>query len=634
MENYRSTVKHDLGELRNSKRRLQDIFNIAFSHENMIAVERLNDLKLEEITYKELRREIENFASYLHHEYKPEDGEWIAIDLANGPLFLIAFWGSLMAGFNPYLVNSYYPLSLRLSLLDRLKIKKVLSLSKDYEDFVKPNLTSFSLRQETPKEEWWADNFALSSALTGMEAKIAIYDGKSISAEIENSEALLQANSWFMKDYRKRIKVAAILPFFHIFGIMVSYLWFAFYGRTMVFFNNLSTETVRATIIRHGVTHIFAPPLLFNKLCKGITEGVKQAGEKKQKAFNKGVNLISKIGDTSSKFAQFLAEHLMKEVRMQAFGESPKFMISGGAFIKPEVLKVVNAIGYPLFNGYGTTEASITGANLSLKFSERTNGSVGSPFPSITYLIDKDGSLSIKGTSLAKKIIYNDGRVEDIDTFQTNDLMKIKDGNYYIEGRKSDLFISSNGENVSPDLIEKALNVSLANAFSILELDDKLTLILQYNEGIASILMEKEISSLKEQLSKIAYGSSVTNIMVTFDPIANQNAIKPSRAQLKKAIKDGNVHLLSPKEFHKPERTEEGADETLKAIEEIFLSSLGEKVTITPDSDYFVDLGGDSMGYISLLLSLEKAFDIHFDLEKDNNLRTPMAFYKKIKDKQ
>ena len=125
MENYRSTVKHDLGKLRNSKRRLQDIFNIAFSHENMIAVERLNDLKLEEITYKELRREIENFASYLHYEYKPEEGEWIAIDLANGPLFLIAFWGSLMAGFNPYLVNSYYPLSLRLSLLDRLKIKKV-----------------------------------------------------------------------------------------------------------------------------------------------------------------------------------------------------------------------------------------------------------------------------------------------------------------------------------------------------------------------------------------------------------------------------------------------------------------------------------------------------------------------------
>ena len=122
--------------------------------------------------------------------------------------------------------------------------------------------------------------------------------------------------------------------------------------------------------------------------------------------------------------------------------------------------------------------------------------------------------------------------------------------------------------------------------------------------------------------------------MVTFDPIANQNAIKPSRAQLKKAIKDGNVHLLSPKEFHKPERVEDGADETLKTIEEIFLSSLGEKLTITPDSDYFVDLGGDSMGYISLLLSLEKAFDIHFDLEKDNNLRTPMAFYKKIKDKQ
>ena len=631
MKRYWAIVKKDLAQLRESKKELKDIYKIAFSHKKMIAYEQLVNQQMESMSYEELARRVEQFASYLHNTYPSSSGEYIAIDLPNSPSFLIAFWGSLMAGYSPYLVNSYYPFSLRNSLLKRLSISKIITLSEQYNTYFQCISIPMFLENEyeTPKEEWWSNRFALSSSYTGMEAKIVVYDGASVAAEIENSDAILEKNSWFMQDFHGEIKIAAILPFFHIFGIMVSYLWFAFYGRTIVFFHDLSPLTIRSTIIRHGITHIFAPPILFGRLFDEIEKGVTKLGSKKKKQFHRAIDFIAKVGDFSPRLSLFLSRILLKEVRLQAFGESPRFMISGGASIKKEVLKTINAIGYPLFNGYGTTETSITGANLSLRFSKRIDGSIGPCFPSVSYSLEKDGTLLIAGSSLAKEILYLDGRRELIDTFHTNDLVTKKDQTYFIEGRLSDLFISENGENISPDFIEAELCLPLASSFCVLELEGRLTLVIEYRKNTPSFLIEKEVNSLKEQLAHICYGKNVTRLYITNDSLANSNAIKVSRVQLKKAILEEKVHLF-PITALKSEQAEEPS--LISLIEQLFKNSLNKDVTVSPNSDYFLDLGGDSLGYFSLVMSIEETFGVRFDLEKESNLRSPNAFYQRIKE--
>ena len=635
MKNYKVIVKEDLSRLRNSKRELKDIFEISFSHENMAAYEQLVNFEIQKVTYVQLKEKIEQFASFLTSNYAPKKDEYIGIDLANSPNFIIAFYGSLMAGYAPYLINSYYPLNLRISLLNRLGINKVITLNDQYDAFIKIDMNSNSVRNFKEKIVFnnWANKFAISSTLTGLEAKIAIYDGDSIASEILNSDKIIAQNPWFMKDYHKTIKVAAILPFFHIFGIMVSFFWFTFFGRTIVFFNDLSSENVRATIIRHGITHIFAPPLLFNKLYEGIKKGVQQAGEVKSIKFKKAINIIEKVGNIFPNLSFYLSKLLLKEVRLEAFGESPRFLISGGSYIDKEVLRTINAIGYPLFNGYGTTETSITGANLSLKFSKRINGSIGNPFLSVTYLLEDDGNLIISGNSLAKEIIYLNGNKQKVTNFSTNDIVIIKDGNYFIKGRKSDLYIGENGENISPDMIEQELSFSFAKSFSIIDLNNKLTLIIQFSKETSSFLIKQEIKSIKEQLAKIAYGNSITSIMITYDNISNPSAIKVSRAQLIKAINENQINIFSINSL-KEEETIEYDDYIIETLKKLFLDSLEEKVDINPNSDYFIDLGGDSFGYISLLVSIEQTFNIHINLEKDYSLRTPYSFYKKIVGKK
>ncbi len=633
MENYRATLTRDLKALRSSSRTLHDIFEISFAHAGMRAYERLVDLRLETATYGELRVEIESFASYLRSAFPPMEGEWIGIDLPNSPSFIIAFWGSLMAGYSPYLINSYYPLELRSRLLARLGIKKTITFSNDYRDQQRPDITGFP-RGGKVDPAWWADRFAISSTLTGLEAKIAVYEGRAVAAEIENSEEIVRGNPWFMHDYHGAIKVAAILPFFHVFGLIVSYLWFSFYGRTIVFFKDLAPETVRSSIIRHEITHVFAPPLLFHKLQRGIEEGVKRAGEKKKRSFGKAVNFIAKVGDFAPRLSLRLSRFLLREVRREAFGDSPCFMISGGAYIDPVALKTINAIGYPLFNGYGTTEISITGANLARKFSSRIDGSIGAPFPSVSYTLEKDGTLLVRGTSLASKILYLDGREKEVTAFKTNDLVESHNGSYFIIGRKNDLFISENGENVSPDLIERQLALPLATRFSVLELHDKLTLVIEYRKGLSSSLIADELEKAKTLLGNIPYGQNVHDILLTYDPISNPNAIKVSREQLRRAIREGKVNLVAPSSLQtRKAKTNEGST-TLSLVEGLFLDSLGREAEIGPDSDYFLDLGGDSMGYISLLLSIERTFDVHLDLEREGSPRTPADFLKIIEGKQ
>ena len=70
------------------------------------------------------------------------------------------------------------------------------------------------------------------------------------------------------------MKLLMFLPLFHIFGLVASYFWFAFFGRTFVFLSDYSPNTILSTIRRHKVTHLFAVPLLWDTLAKEIKKEV------------------------------------------------------------------------------------------------------------------------------------------------------------------------------------------------------------------------------------------------------------------------------------------------------------------------------------------------------------------------
>jgi len=631
----KKTIKKNIDTIIKSDKTLKDVYSVIFSHSNLIAYERLVGLEVDAVTYAAFDLEIRAFAAYLKNMCPNETSEYMAIDLSNTPNLLIAFWGVLMSGNKPYLVNSFYPSEIKRKLLKKLNVKFVITESADYTDFTIVNINGFDKEGPQITDEFWQNEFALSSTLTGLEAKICVYDGEAVVNQILKTPDILKANKWLMGDYKNRIKVAMILPLFHIFGIMVGYFWFAFFGRTMVFLKDNSPDTIRGTINRHKVTHIFAPPILFHKLCKGIMNGVSQESEKVKNKFGKGIKLAFALQNIFPSFGVAISRKLFKQVLAASFGMSPRFMISGGAYIDGEALKIINCIGYPLFNGYGTTETAIAGANFALKIGIRTNGSIGSPFKNVTYTCDEDETLIVSSDAACKRIISLSGEpTENIrHNFKTNDIVKTINGQLFILGRKNDLYIGENGENISPDTIQNKLKAKSANRLCVLEIEKRLSIVLEYNKTMPSDIIATEIEHIKNTLAKISYGAHVSDIFVTHDLIANPNAIKVSRALLRKKINEGDVILKDYKKLSSEEKRQNNGqdDETMSVIKQAFKKAADTNAEIQSNQDFFLDLGGDSLGYFSLLCELESIFNIPFTPEKNQDLRTPDKFYEYLK---
>ena len=632
-------IKEGINAIIKSNKTLKDVYSVMFSHSDQIAYEKLVDFEIDAVTYAAHDLEIRAFAAYIKHTYKNVSSEYIGIDLGNTPNFLIAFWGVLMSGSKPYLINSFYPPELRIKLLQKLNVKLVITGSADYIDFTIVNIDVFDKKCPAISDEFWQNEFALSSALTELEAKICVFDGEAVVNQILCTPNIIKTNKWLMSSCQNRIKVAMILPLFHIFGLMAGYFWFAFFGLTMVFLKDSSPDTIRGTINRHKVTHIFAPPILFHKLYKGITNGISQESEKRKKKFKTGIKIAYALQNIFPSFGVAVSRMLFKEVLAASFGMSPRFMISGGAHIDGEALKIINCIGYPLFNGYGTTETAITGANFALSISKRTNGSIGNPFKNFDYTYDEDGTLIITGGSICKRIIsLNSGTLNEKEiikrSVKTNDLIKTINGQLFVVGRKSDLYIGENGENISPDTIQNKLNVKSANRFCVLEIDKKLSIVLEYNKVMPRDIIAGEAENIKNTLAEIACGHYVRDIFVTYEPIANTNAIKISRALLRKKINEGSILLKDYKELIGTEKIKNDGhdDETMSVIKQAFKKAADTDADVQSNADFFLDLGGDSLGYFSLVCELESIFNIQFNLVKNKILRTPDNFYEYLKE--
>ncbi|MCL2043177.1 MAG: AMP-binding protein [Treponema sp.] len=644
MGKYTKIIKENISAIIKSGKTLKDVYTVMFSHSDLIAYERLVDFEVDAVTYAAYDLEIRAFAAYLKHIYPNEKSGFIGIDLGNTPNFLIAFWGVLMSGSKPYLINSFYPSELKIKLLNKLNVKIVITSAADYIDFTIVNIDVFDKKCPRIADDYWQNEFAISSTLTGLEAKICVFDGEAVVNQILKTPNIIKTNNWLISDYQKRIKVAMILPLFHIFGIMVSYFWFAFFGQTMVFLKDSSPDTIRGTINRHKVTHIFAPPILFHKLYKGIMNGILQESKKRKNDFKLGIKFAFFLQNIFPLLGVMVSRRLFKDVLVASFGMSPRFMISGGAHIDSEAHKIINCIGYPLFNGYGTTETAITGANFSLKISKRTNGSIGNPFKNITYTYDEDETLIVSSDSNCKRIISLDSLPPNTNSIneeesaghciKTNDLVKIINGRLFVVGRKSDLYVGENGENISPDTIQNNLNVKSANRFCVLEIDKKLSVVLEYNNNIPCEIIHNEIEYIKNTLANISNGHYVNDIFITYEPISSLNAIKVSRALLRKKIDEGDVILNDYRKLKINENAQKNVhdDKTMSVIKQSFKKAADTDADIQSNDDFFLDLGGDSLDYFSLICELESIFNIKFNLEKNKSLRTPDKFYEYLKE--
>ena len=142
--------------------------------------------------------------------------------------------------------------------------------------------------------------------------------------------------------------------------------------------------------------------------------------------------------------------------------ENGNFFPTAGAAVPPAVEKFVESVGINMMVGYGLTESTAT-VSCDDFTTTHTIGSVGRPMPDLQVKIGKDNEILLKGKTISKGYYKNEaatqGAIDADGWFHTGDAGYLKDGELFLTERIKDLFKTSNGKYIAPQIIESKLVV-------------------------------------------------------------------------------------------------------------------------------------------------------------------------------
>ena len=152
---------------------------------------------------------------------------------------------------------------------------------------------------------------------------------------------------------------------------------------------------------------------------------------------------------------------LRRKVRRK-FGGRMKAMVSGGAPLNPDVGLFFQAMGLPMLQGYGQTEAGPVISCNRPKAGIRME-TVGPPLLNTEVRIANDGEIMVRGELVMKGYWHNpdeSARVLQDGWLATGDVGHLDDkGRIVITDRKKDLIVNDKGDNVAPQRVEGMLTL-------------------------------------------------------------------------------------------------------------------------------------------------------------------------------
>ena len=265
-------------------------------------------------------------------------------------------------------------------------------------------------------------------------------------------------------------RVLNFLPFTHIFEKGWKILCLTEGARLIV---NTYPQEVQQSMRETHPTCMSSVPRFWEKVYMGVTEKIESASAVQRKLFLHALSVGKKhnIDYLSKGKRPPLALHLEYEmlnrtvfslVRKELGLENAHFFPTAGATVNPKVEEFVHAIGLNMVVGYGLTEslATVSCNHLGEPF---TVGGVGIPIEGIDIKISDEGEVLLKGPTITRGYYNRDDLTKEAFTedgyFRTGDSGYLKDGELFLKERIKDLYKTSNGKYIAPQMIESKLLV-------------------------------------------------------------------------------------------------------------------------------------------------------------------------------
>jgi long-chain acyl-CoA synthetase len=261
-------------------------------------------------------------------------------------------------------------------------------------------------------------------------------------------------------------KVLSFLPLNHIFEKTCTYIYL--YSGISIYYAE-SLETIGDNLKEIKPNGFTTVPRLLEKVFEKIMAKGSELTGTKRKLFFWAVDLAEKYDNRVSggawyNFQLAIANKLIFSKWREALGGNISFIITGGAACQVKLLRIFNAAGVPVFEGYGPTENSpVICVNRQEKGGTKF-GTVGPPIEGIQVKLAEDGEIMVTGPCVMKGYYKRpDLTAEtmkdewlltgDIGVWDENKFLKITD-------RKKELFKTSGGKYVAPQPIENKLKES------------------------------------------------------------------------------------------------------------------------------------------------------------------------------
>lgn len=281
---------------------------------------------------------------------------------------------------------------------------------------------------------------------------------------VSNIKSLVRGNFF---DLLPTDRALSFLPLCHIYERTDVYMYL--YYSVAVYYAE-SMETI-ADNIKEVKPAMFAtvPRLLEKVYDKILAKGNELTGIKRTLFFGAlefGLKYdpMEKLGLLDSLKLAFYRKVIFSKWR-EALGGSVRLIASGSAALQPRLSRVFWAAGIPVSEGYGLTETSPVISVSRVKPVDFKVGCVGSLVDSIELKIAEDGEICVKGDSVMVGYYKNpEATAEAVDKdgwFHTGDIGMMVDGKYLkITDRKKEIFKTSGGKYVAPQLVENKLKES------------------------------------------------------------------------------------------------------------------------------------------------------------------------------
>lgn len=334
-----------------------------------------------------------------------------------------------------------------------------------FEDFIR---LGESLPRQSEVEARWKEasmddicDIIYTSGTTGESKGVILTYGQYHAAFTANDKCV---------PISEKDRIINFLPYAHIFERGWTYLALTEGCELIV---NTYPKEIQQSMRETHPTCMSAVPRFWEKVYIAVTEKIESAGSTQQKMFRHALEVGRKHN------IEYLAngrrpplglsleykvvnKSLLSLVRKQLGLEHPNIFPTAGAAVSPEVEQFAHSVGITMIVGYGLTESLAT-VSCDHKGEPYTIGSVGRPIEGIQVRIGPDDEILLKGPTITrgyyKREDINKVAFDADGYFHTGDAGYLRNGELFLTDRIKDLFKTSNGKYIAPQMVESMLLV-------------------------------------------------------------------------------------------------------------------------------------------------------------------------------